>query len=116
MTGQASVQFPVYAAIIAHPKARRVNPHVNCPRLVGATRLNYPDVHKLLATGFRELNALSRLMPRLTKVIAIAQERPEEITIIGSEHAMPLALIEYGIVDAASRERSRLDLPLLAIL
>ena len=116
MIRQASVQAPVYTAISTYPEARRIDSRVDRSRLTWAPRLNHPDILELLTAFWRELNTLLRFLPRLPKVIAVAQKGAEEITIIGSKQPVPVALIECRIKNAITAKRGRGQLPPFSIL
>src|SRR5256885_9647318 len=105
----------MYAVGVAGPKAGRMDARIVNFRLVEASWFDPPDVGAVLAAIFGELAAALRFLPCLTEVIAVAQKCAEEVTVIGSEQALALALIEDGIENASAFQRRGLDFPCFSI-
>src|SRR6266699_1176033 len=95
MIRQASVQAPVYTAISTYPEARRIDSRVDRSRLTWAPRLNHPDILELLTAFLRELNSLLGFLPRLPKVVAIAQKGAEETTVLGPLRRAGITLVSF---------------------
>src|SRR5579883_911845 len=102
MGEQSRIRLPGFPIIVADPETRGINPYIERARFALASRLDDPDVLQLLPALRRKLNAAFRLLPGLTCVVAIAQERAEEIAILGCKQAAALALIKDRVIDAAS--------------
>src|SRR6266852_1272698 len=115
VVSQPGIEIPGHATISADPQAGWINACIDRSGFTGSPRFDHPDVVEFQPAAFRKLYALFRLMPALTKVVAITQEHAEEITIIGSKQAAAIALIEGGIVDTVTRKPGGLDIPCLPI-
>src|SRR5216684_4934941 len=85
MSSKTGIQFPCPSAIITNPQVRRIDAHIDRSRFVAAARLDHPDIFQLLTAIFWKLDTFLRLLPRLTKVVAIAQEIAKEVAIIGGK-------------------------------
>src|SRR5437879_13591976 len=106
MRCQPFIERPGAATDLADPEASRVYASVDNVPLVGATRLDGPDVCELFAAAFGELDAALGLLPCLAEVVAVAQECAEEVAIVGGVEALlSVTLVECGGKDSVARER-----------
>ena len=115
MIGKPGIQVPGHTAISADPQTCRIDAHVDGSRLIKPAWLDHPDVVKFLTAVLRELDACLRLLPRLTKVIAVAQKSAKEVPIVGCKQPVAIARIENGMIDAMSSQSRTLDIPMLSI-
>src|SRR2546425_1829735 len=116
MVCQASIELPMLASIGANPEAGWIDPCIDGSRLIGAARLDYPDIFKFLLAIFGKLNALLGVLPCLTKIIAVAHKCAKEVAVVRCKQAMAATLIENGVEDAMSFQSCRFDFPRFPIL
>jgi hypothetical protein len=116
VSGQPLIERPCFPVIMALPETGRVNTSVHHPRFAGPTRLDDPDVDQFVLPACRELNALSRFLPGLPKVIAKTYKRAEEVAILGGKQTVSLSLVKDGIEDATPGETTWLDGPSFPVL
>src|SRR5881275_568103 len=100
MVRQSFVELPGFAAVRAHPETCRIDAGVDCLWLVLTAGLNDPDVLELLAAVLGKLDALLRLLPRLSQVVAVAHEGAKEGAVVGGEHAPSVSAVQRRVVHA----------------
>ncbi len=101
----------MHAAVRTDPEARWIDPCIDCSRFIGAARFNYPDILEFLLAIFGELNALLRLVPGQTKIVAVTQKCTEEIAVVCREQAATAALVENCVENAMSFQSCSFDFP-----
>src|SRR6266571_3644791 len=111
MVLQSCIDFPMHSAVLADPQARRINACVNGSSFIRTTRHNGPDIFKFLLASFRELDTDFRIMPCLSKIIAIAQKCSKKVSIIGCEYPLAVALIESCKENTTPLQRCRFYFP-----
>src|SRR5947209_7344712 len=99
MVGETLVDVPRFAAVGADPQGCRIDAEIDRARLAGPSRLDDPDVLELEFTVLGKLDALLRLLPRLAEVVAVFQECPKKVAVVGGEQPMAVALVEGGVED-----------------
>src|SRR5262249_20853322 len=85
---QTGVGVPCDAAIGSDPEAGGVHSSVKDTWLLRPARLDDPDVGQAQSALGGELDAALRLLPGLAEVVAVAQERPKEVAVLGGEEAL----------------------------
>src|SRR5258708_18074978 len=108
---QSCVEFPVIGAVRTDSEARCIDPCIDCSRFIGAARFNYPDILEFLLAIFGKLNALLRLVPGQTKIVAVAQKCTEEIAVVCREQATTAALVEKCVENRRSFQSVTFDFP-----
>src|SRR5260370_14163406 len=102
MRKQGGIWFPGFPIVGADPKAGWIDPGIDGSGLVGTTRLDHPYIVQFQCPVLGELDTMLWLLPGLSEIVAITQERAKEIAILGGKQAMTAPLIEDGVKHAAS--------------